>query len=265
MTKRWIYKSLFALVTYTSISLHSHAMSVDFFAETINNINDSSQTSPEQLSTTNEIQQNKSSQNQEHEGLNIELQDNINEKLVLLKECKKSNQHVLSYFSILINHINKLDSKYSQPALEQTRLEKLFQTYKSLGGLENSAKDVRALPDPCEPVLTEIRANVDMQLNSQRAERPKFSFPVVDFKICNKPDYPPISVRNEEHGSIRLAFLIETDGSISSSFQMSSTGSPFLDAAAFNALSKCQFKPGIYDGKPIRSWSIVDYNWVMPT
>ena len=213
-----------------------------------------------------EFQPNKTaSESHEYKGLNVELQNNINEKLVLLRECKKSGQYVLSDFSIFIDHINGLKLLNKPSALEQAYLDKFFQSYKSLGGLEKSAEDVQVLPDPCEPILTEIKANVELQLSSQRAERPKFSMAIIDFKTCDKPDYPRISLRNEQQGRIRSAFLIEVDGSISSSFYMSSTGSPFLDSAAFGALSKCKFKPGAFDGKPMRSWTVVDYIWKLPS
>jgi protein TonB len=86
----------------------------------------------------------------------------------------------------------------------------------------------------------------------------------VDFTTCDKPDYPRNSLRNEEQGTTRLAFLIGLDGRVADSKVEKSSGFRALDAAAKNALSLCKFKPGTVDGKPQQSWTAVDYVWKLP-
>jgi protein TonB len=86
----------------------------------------------------------------------------------------------------------------------------------------------------------------------------------VDFTTCDKPDYPRNSLRNEEQGTTRLAFLIGLDGRVADSKVEKSSGFRALDAAAKNALSLCKFKPGSVDGKPQQSWTAVDYVWKLP-
>jgi len=87
---------------------------------------------------------------------------------------------------------------------------------------------------------------------------------VVDFSTCDKPDYPRNSLRNEEQGTTRLQFLIGLDGKVADSKIERSSGFRALDAAAKNALSLCKFKPGLVDGKPQQSWTVVDYVWKLP-
>ena len=87
---------------------------------------------------------------------------------------------------------------------------------------------------------------------------------IVDFSTCDKPDYPRNSLRNEEQGTTRLMFLIGLDGKVADSKIEKSSGFRALDAAAKNALSLCKFKPGLIDGKPQQSWTVVDYVWKLP-
>jgi len=61
-----------------------------------------------------------------------------------------------------------------------------------------------------------------------------------------------------------LQFLIGLDGKVADSKIERSSGFRALDAAAKNALSLCKFKPGLVDGKPQQSWTVVDYVWKLP-
>lgn len=87
---------------------------------------------------------------------------------------------------------------------------------------------------------------------------------VVDFSTCKKPDYPRSSLRNEEQGTVRIQFLIGTDGHVADSKIDQSSGFRMLDTAAKKALSLCKFKPGKIDGKPQESWTSVSYRWQLP-
>ncbi|PRC93389.1 energy transducer TonB [Solimicrobium silvestre] len=97
-----------------------------------------------------------------------------------------------------------------------------------------------------------------------KASGPSVVAAVVDFSTCDKPDYPRNSVRNEEHGTVRIAFLIGLDGRVADSKIEKSSGFRALDAAAKNGLSLCKFKPGTVDGKPQQTWTAVDYVWTLP-
>jgi protein TonB len=78
---------------------------------------------------------------------------------------------------------------------------------------------------------------------------------------CRPPRYPAASARAGEAGTVRLLFLIDTDGSVADSRIETSSGFSRLDEAARDALSLCHFTPGTVDGRPERSWARVDYLW----
>lgn len=84
---------------------------------------------------------------------------------------------------------------------------------------------------------------------------------VVDAKACEKPEYPSRSLRNEEQGTVILAFLIGLDGRVVDSRIEKSSGSRDLDRAAIAGLSLCKFKPGTIDGKPEQFWTKMQYVW----
>ena len=78
---------------------------------------------------------------------------------------------------------------------------------------------------------------------------------------CATPEYPFPSRRAGEEGTVRLLFLIDTEGQVMDSRVDVSCGFPRLDEAARHALSLCHFSPGTVDGRPERSWARLDYVW----
>lgn len=86
--------------------------------------------------------------------------------------------------------------------------------------------------------------------------------PVIDAaRSCKTPEYPAASRRAEETGTVTLRFLIDVNGRVIESRVESSSGYRRLDDAARQALSLCGFKPGTVDGKPVRSWARLQYEW----
>jgi len=91
---------------------------------------------------------------------------------------------------------------------------------------------------------------------------PKRVAPVIDAsKNCRLPEYPAVSRRMEEQGTVVLEMLIDVDGRVSDSKVAQSSGHPLLDEAARDALSLCKFVPGTIDGKPEKSWWPIKYTW----
>jgi protein TonB len=78
---------------------------------------------------------------------------------------------------------------------------------------------------------------------------------------CEEPEYPVMSRRLEEEGSVRLQLLVSPEGRVVQSRIAKSSGHPRLDEATVAALSKCKFKPGTADGKPTESWASLEYVW----
>ncbi|MGE0383360.1 MAG: TonB family protein [Gammaproteobacteria bacterium] len=70
-----------------------------------------------------------------------------------------------------------------------------------------------------------------------------------------QPDYPPISRRLGEQGSVILALLVEIDGHVAEARVDSSSGHARLDEAAVaHALKRWRFAPGTEDGVPVAAW-----------
>jgi protein TonB len=80
-------------------------------------------------------------------------------------------------------------------------------------------------------------------------------------KSCRSPEYPAVSRRMEETGTVVLDFLIDLDGRVAESKVEQSSGHPRLDDAARDAMSLCKFKAGTIDGKPERTWARIRYTW----
>jgi bla regulator protein BlaR1 len=84
---------------------------------------------------------------------------------------------------------------------------------------------------------------------------------VIDFHSCAKPTYPHDELAAGHQGTVRMAFLVNTDGSIASSRVEHTSGFPALDEAALSALSKCRFTPARKGGQPAQTWQTVQYVW----
>ena len=84
---------------------------------------------------------------------------------------------------------------------------------------------------------------------------------MVDFSVCEKPQYPKSSQRNEETGVVTLSFLFGVDGKVADSKIVKSSGFRDLDKAAVTGISRCTFKPATVDGKPEQGWQQMQYVW----
>lgn len=96
-----------------------------------------------------------------------------------------------------------------------------------------------------------------------RAEPVRQAAVVDAARTCRLPQYPPLSRRNGEAGTVTLKFLIDTDGSMLESHVEVSSGYERLDEAARQALALCRFRPGSVDGVPERSWARMRYVWTL--
>ncbi len=85
--------------------------------------------------------------------------------------------------------------------------------------------------------------------------------PVVKASACRQPEYPPVSERLGEAGTVVLQMLVGIDGKVTESRIETSSGFERLDKAAQQALSRCRFTPGSVDGKPEPSWAPLKYTF----
>ena len=86
--------------------------------------------------------------------------------------------------------------------------------------------------------------------------------PVVNFKSCRKPEYPPQALAAKVEGTVTLAFLVRADGTVREAVVRKTSGNASLDEAARAALAKCRFQPGTVNGAPKEQWTDLKYAWV---
>lgn len=85
--------------------------------------------------------------------------------------------------------------------------------------------------------------------------------PVVKASACRQPEYPSMSERLGETGSVVLQLLVGVDGRVIDSRIARSSGYERLDRAAQEALSRCRFTAGTEDGIPIPAWAQMKYTF----
>ena len=84
-----------------------------------------------------------------------------------------------------------------------------------------------------------------------------------DFFSCSKPVWPAADLAAGHQGTVTLKFEIDADGTVLRSKVENSSGYPALDQAALEGISKCKFKPGMADGKPVLSGMQMKYVWTL--
>jgi len=87
--------------------------------------------------------------------------------------------------------------------------------------------------------------------------------PVVNFKSCRKPVYPPQALAAKVEGAVTLAFLVKADGTAREGVVRKTSGNATLDETARAALVKCRFQPGTVNGAPKEQWTEVTYTWAL--
>ncbi len=111
---------------------------------------------------------------------------------------------------------------------------------------------------PAQPMQAQVPAQPSNASSNNGAMR---SIALADASGCATPAYPARAARNNESGTVVLALLIGTDGRVANARVQKSSGSRDLDKAALNALSMCQFKPGMNNGVPEAGWGQIAYVW----
>lgn len=76
---------------------------------------------------------------------------------------------------------------------------------------------------------------------------------------CTIPEYPKVSLRNEETGRVQLGFKIGADGMTQELKVLRSSGFRELDKAAAHAYRTCKFRPALFDGKAIPGYAQINY------
>lgn len=122
--------------------------------------------------------------------------------------------------------------------------------------------EIRQPPPPQSNAITRTSSD---PTTKDLAPRPYRTAPEINANSnCPKPEYPALSMRLGESGTVVLEFLIGRDGRVHRSRVEQSSGHPRLDEAARRALSRCKFVPGTINGKPTEAWAKLQYTWQMP-
>jgi TonB family protein len=84
-------------------------------------------------------------------------------------------------------------------------------------------------------------------------------------KILNvdecRPKYPPKSLQANEAGTTVVWLRIAADGAVMDASLSRSSGHHRLDDTAVQALSRCRFSPGTFDGQAVESATTISYRW----
>ncbi len=85
----------------------------------------------------------------------------------------------------------------------------------------------------------------------------------VEYLFAPKPEYPRLSKRLREHGTVKLKVFINTIGKPEKILIHSSSGYHRLDTAAASAVEKWKFKPHTVGNKHTAAWAIVPVDFVL--
>ena len=89
------------------------------------------------------------------------------------------------------------------------------------------------LPAPDEFILVDIRPELINEHN---------------------PDYPKLARQAGITGPVWVKALVDEEGNVLKAIVWESSGAVSLDEAAIEAAYKCEYKPGIQDGRPVKVW-----------
>ena len=84
-----------------------------------------------------------------------------------------------------------------------------------------------------------------------------------DLQSCH-PDYPAMSLKNNESGTVKVKFIIGADSKLQSAKVTKSSGHPALDDATLKALSQCPFRAAVKKGKAVAASFDALYVWKLP-
>jgi TonB family protein len=79
---------------------------------------------------------------------------------------------------------------------------------------------------------------------------------------CSVPAYTAAWKDEELQGTVRLAVLVDADGSVKQAKVVESSGHRALDKASLRASYSCKFGSAAKEGDGAPGWSTVQYKWI---
>lgn len=116
---------------------------------------------------------------------------------------------------------------------------------------------------PAEPVVKTLEA---AQRSSEIAPRALATTPpqAADYLNNPSPQYPALSRRFGEEGTVRLRILVNAEGGVDRLELDRSSGHPRLDRAAMETvLSTWKFEPARQAGSPVKAWAVVPIQFTL--
>src|SRR6266446_5891764 len=129
-----------------------------------------------------------------------------------------------------------------------------LQTVVAVEDVKNDLPPPPPPPDFKPPDVVAIAPDVSIDLAAAPPPPPPAPTPAVATTSHQviADDYPAISIRLQEQGTVSVKFTINPDGSVTECAVATSSGKPRLDDAACTMVKKrWKYKPATQDGKPV--------------
>lgn len=128
---------------------------------------------------------------------------------------------------------------------------------------EAAAPKPQPAPPPPPPLPQPVQTASEAKTSPPPApaHQPVRSEASIDWTSCKRPAYPRPSLDRNEEGTVVLSFKVGADGVVQDGDVSSSSGSPWLDNAALQALRKCRFKPATLDSAAVAATANVKFQW----
>jgi protein TonB len=78
--------------------------------------------------------------------------------------------------------------------------------------------------------------------------------PPITSHAVSAADYPRESIPLREVGTTQVQYLVLVDGTVGNTIIATSSGSPRLDQAAIDIVTRWRFKPATQNGRPVPAW-----------
>lgn len=93
---------------------------------------------------------------------------------------------------------------------------------------------------------------------------PVLSRPVIKPSFgCTAPHYPDDALQQREEGVGEVAVLVKPDGTIGKVELLLASGNKDFDDSLRDAMTQCQFAPGLQDGQPVAMWYTMTWIWAL--
>jgi periplasmic protein TonB len=121
--------------------------------------------------------------------------------------------------------------------------------------------NIESPPPPQSTAITNVTP-VPPPVAAPAPPVPAILAPRIDMAASHEPEYPPVSRRLGEQGTVILSVLVDPSGRAVEARVVSSSGFSRLDQAAIDGVkSNYRFTPGTVDGKPQAMWYTFKFTW----